>query len=292
MIDRGQLRCLLSIDRRLSRDDTTAADRNGARDSGDAGPTVLGHELIVLSGYDDARLSADERRLWERNGSPASSPYRWSSTAGWSASSTSTTSALAASPTTSTSRAASASSSPVRSTTCFSSSGLPSPISSWECSPSRAWSSAPRSTSPRSCTPCRRGCASRLPRRAVTSLIEGERLVGLVSTDGATIDDAFPGSAYDLADFAIARRAVDLGQPVIVTDISTIHASPRSNGPRISGGATPVSSSFPSSTVARRSASRRSSISSMPTSPTPTSSAASRRSPRRRSERPRPRGPR
>ena len=50
--------------------------------------------------------------------------------------------------------------------------------------------------------------------------IEGERLVGLVSTDGATIDEAFPGTAYDLADFAIARRAIDLGQPVIVTDIA------------------------------------------------------------------------
>ena len=30
-IDHGQLRCLLSIDRRLSRDETTAADRTGVR---------------------------------------------------------------------------------------------------------------------------------------------------------------------------------------------------------------------------------------------------------------------
>ena len=51
------------------------------------------------------------------------------------------------------------------------------------------------------------------------SSVEGERLVGLVSTDGSTIDEAFTGTVRELADFAIARRAVELGQPVVVTDV-------------------------------------------------------------------------
>ena len=52
------------------------------------------------------------------------------------------------------------------------------------------------------------------------SSIEGERLVGLVSTDGSAIDEAFTGTVHELADFAIARRAVELGQPVVVTDVA------------------------------------------------------------------------
>ena len=67
-IDRGQLRCLLSIDRRLSRDDTTQPIGPAPETRSTPVPRSAAHELIVLTGYDDARLSADERRLWERNG--------------------------------------------------------------------------------------------------------------------------------------------------------------------------------------------------------------------------------
>ena len=44
--------------------------------------------------------------------------------------------------------------------------------------------------------------------------------MGLVSTDGSEIDESFPGTAHDLTDFAVARRAMDLGQPVVVTDVN------------------------------------------------------------------------
>ena len=49
--------------------------------------------------------------------------------------------------------------------------------------------------------------------------VDGEDLRGLVSTDGTVIDDAFPGTRYHLSDFAIARRAIELGRPVVVSDI-------------------------------------------------------------------------
>ena len=67
-IDHGQLHCLVSVDRRLTRDETTAADRTGIRRSGSVAPTVHGHDLRVLTGLDDVRLSEDERHVWQRNG--------------------------------------------------------------------------------------------------------------------------------------------------------------------------------------------------------------------------------
>ena len=220
-IDHGQLRCLLSIDRRLSRDDTTAADRTGARGSDDAGPTVRGHDLLVLSGTDDARLSASERRLWERNGFSSQlsvplvidsrlvglidvfdvRPRRFADHIDFARS----VGQLVAS--------------------AFDNLLLLERLaesnqqlgvlaeSSLEFGASLDLTEVLHSVSSRMCLAAAATCCD-------VYSIEGERLVGLVSTDGSTIDEAFPGTAYDLADFAIARRAIDLGQPVIVTDVS------------------------------------------------------------------------
>jgi diguanylate cyclase (GGDEF)-like protein len=49
--------------------------------------------------------------------------------------------------------------------------------------------------------------------------IEGSTLSGLVSTDGGEVDGEFPGTTYALADFVMARRAVELAQPFAVADI-------------------------------------------------------------------------
>jgi len=50
--------------------------------------------------------------------------------------------------------------------------------------------------------------------------IEGDLLRGLVSADGDSIDEGFPGTTYALKDLAIARRAIDIGQPVAVTEVA------------------------------------------------------------------------
>ena len=172
-------------------------------------------------GPDDPRLTPDEREVWARAGfaSQLSLPLVIDSRL-VGLIDVFDVRASAGSPTTSTSRAASASSWPAPSTTCCCWSGSPSPTASSACSPSRASSSAPPSTSPRCSTPSPRGCASRRRRPAATSTrSRASSLRGLVSTDGSAIDDAFPGTTYDLGDFAIARRAIELGRPVVVADI-------------------------------------------------------------------------
>ena len=220
-IDHGQLRCLLSIDRRLSRDDTTAADRTGARDPVEIGPAVRGHELLVLTGPEDARLSADERRVWERNGFASQlsiplvidnrlvglidvfdvRPRRFADHIDFARS----VGQLVAG--------------------AFDNLLLLERLaesnqqlgvlaeSSLEFGASLDLTEVLHSVASRMCLAAAAVCCD-------VYSIEGERLVGLVSTDGSAVDESFPGTAYDLTDYAIARRAIDLGQPVIVSDVS------------------------------------------------------------------------
>ena len=78
-----------------------------------------------------------------------------------------------------------------------------------------------------------RSVASRMCRTAAAACcdiyaIEGGDLRGLVSTDGSSLNDKFPGTRYALPDNAASRRAIELGQPVVVTDIA--------GDPRVTGG--------------------------------------------------------
>jgi len=51
--------------------------------------------------------------------------------------------------------------------------------------------------------------------------LEGDRLLGLVSSEEGQLDESFPGTEYALNDFAATRRAIDSGQPVAIADIET-----------------------------------------------------------------------
>ncbi len=218
-IDHGQLRCLVSIDRRLALDETTAADRAGVH--GDAaGPPVHGHDLLVLTGLDDARLTEDERRLWQRNGFACQlsiplvtdnrlvgridifdvRPRRFTDHVDFARSVGQLVAAA------------------------FDNLLLLERLadsnhrlgvlaeSSLEFGASLDLTEVLHSVASRMCLAAAAACCH-------VSSIEGERLVGLVSTNGSTIDETFTGTVHELADFAIARRAVDLGQPVVVTDV-------------------------------------------------------------------------
>jgi diguanylate cyclase (GGDEF)-like protein len=50
--------------------------------------------------------------------------------------------------------------------------------------------------------------------------LDGPELEGLVSADGATLDEDFPGSRWVLAEFPVAQRAVASGEPVVVEDLA------------------------------------------------------------------------
>ena len=218
-IARGQLLCLVSIDRRLARDETTAADRTGVR--GDAsGPPVRGHDLLVLTGLDDARLTADERRLWQRNGfaGQLSIPLvidnrlvglidvfdvrarRFTDHVDFARSVGQLVAAA------------------------FDNLLLVERLAESNQQLGVLAESSLEFGASLDLTEVLHSVASRMCLAAAAaschvSSIEGERLVGLVSTDGSAIDEAFTGTVHELADFAIARRAVELGQPVVVTDV-------------------------------------------------------------------------
>lgn len=70
-----------------------------------------------------------------------------------------------------------------------------------------------RSVASRMCLAASAGCCD-------IYSIEGDRLSGLVSTTGGVIDETFPGTEYLLRDFAVARRAVQQGEPIAVKDIA------------------------------------------------------------------------
>ena len=49
--------------------------------------------------------------------------------------------------------------------------------------------------------------------------VEGRRLRGLVSADGEVIDEEFPGTTWELADFPLVARAIDAREPIAVADV-------------------------------------------------------------------------
>jgi diguanylate cyclase (GGDEF)-like protein len=219
-IDRGQLRCLLSLDRRVARDETPGNGRAGVRGP-EAGLTLRGHDLLVLTGPDDPHLSPEGQRLWQRHGFASQlsiplvidnrlvglievfdvRPRRFADHLDFArsvgqlvagafdnlllleklAESNEQLSVLAE--------------------------------SSLEFGASLDLTEVLHSVASRMCLAAAATCCD-------VYSIEGERLVGLVSTDGSVIDEGFPGTRYELADYAIARRAIDLGQPAVVTDVA------------------------------------------------------------------------
>jgi len=218
--DHGRLRCLVSVDRRLTRDETTAADRTGVHDDA-AGPSVRGHDLLVLSELGDARLTADERRLWQRNGFACQlsiplviedrlvglidvfdvRPRRFTDHVDF-ARSVGQLVAAAFDNLLLLERLAESN----RRLGVLAESSL-------EFGASLDLTEVLHSVASRMCLAAAAACCH-------VSSIEGERLVGLAGTDGLTIDEAFTGSVHELADFAVARRAVDLGQPVVVANVA------------------------------------------------------------------------
>ncbi len=49
--------------------------------------------------------------------------------------------------------------------------------------------------------------------------VDGRRLRGLVSADGAVIDEDFPGTTWELADFPLVAQTVDEREPIAVADV-------------------------------------------------------------------------
>ena len=216
--ERGSLRFLAGIDRRGGREDPAeAAAPRGLRETG---PVVRDHELLVLAGITDPQLTAEERGVWARAGfaSQLSLPLVIDSRLvglidvfdlrerGFAehldfARSVAQTMAGAFDNLQLLERLAESN----RQLGVLAESSL-------EFGASLDITQVLHSVASRMCLAAAAVCCD-------IYAVEGDELRGLVSTDGSVIDDAFPGTTYRLADFAVARRAIELGRPVVVSDI-------------------------------------------------------------------------
>jgi diguanylate cyclase (GGDEF)-like protein len=215
--ERGSLRFLAGIDRRGGREDTAdASSPQGLRESG---PVVRDHEVLVLNAA-DPRLTQEEHSLWARTGfaSQLSLPLVIDSRLVGLidvfdlrardfaehldfARSVAQTTAGAFDNLLLLERLAESN----RQLGVLAESSL-------EFGASLDLSEVLHSVASRMCLAAAAACCD-------IYAVEGDELRGLVSTDGSVIDEAFPGTTYALGDFAIARRAIELGHPVVVPDI-------------------------------------------------------------------------
>ena len=216
--ERGRLRCLVSLDRRRSREDGAAlSPSSGIREGG---PVIRDHEILVVAGADDPRLTASERDAWTRGGfaSQLSLPLVIDSRL------VGLIDVFDARP-----RAFDDHLELARSTAQLMAGAFDNLLllerlaesnqqlgvlaeSSLEFGASLDLTEVLHSVASRMCLAASAACCD-------IYALEGDALHGLVSTDGSVIDEAFPGTTYQLADFAVARRAIELGQPVVVADI-------------------------------------------------------------------------
>ncbi len=216
--ERGHLRFLAGIDRRGGREaPPDACCPRGLRKSG---PVVRDHEILVLTGTTDPRLTPEERGVWARGGfsSQLSLPLvidsrlvglidvfdlrerRFDDHLDF-ARSVAQTTAGAFDNLLLLERLAESN----RQLGVLAESSL-------EFGASLDLTEVLHSVASRMCLAAAAACCD-------IYALDGDSLRGLVSTDGSAIDDAFPGTTYRLGDFAVARRAIELGRPVVVADI-------------------------------------------------------------------------
>jgi diguanylate cyclase (GGDEF)-like protein len=218
-IERGRLRCLVSSDRRPGRDE--AADGAAAPRLRESGPAVRDHDIMVVADAADARLTQQEREMWAGAGflSQLSIPLAIDSRlVGF-------IDVFDVRPrhfddhldfARSIGQLAAAAFDNLQLLERLAESNQQLSVlaeSSLEFGASLELAEVLHSIAPRMCVAAGAGCCD-------IYSIEGDELRGLVSTDGSAIDEAFPGTTYRLDDFTMAHRAVELGQPVVVTDIA------------------------------------------------------------------------
>jgi diguanylate cyclase (GGDEF)-like protein len=218
-VERGRLRCLVVMDRRAGRGEQ--GERVAAHGLREAGPVVRDHDIVVFDGAADERLTSDERDAWARAGflSQLSIPLAIDSRL------------VGIIDVFDTRRRGFddhvdfARSIGQLMAGAFDNLQLLERLaesnqqlgvlaeSSLEFGASLDLTEVLDSVASRMCLAAGAACCD-------IYAVEGDDLRGLVSTDGALADGAFPGTTYRLADFAVARRAIDLGQPVVVTDVA------------------------------------------------------------------------
>ena len=214
----GRLRCLVSMDKRAYRDEP--AGRTAVCSLQESGPVVRDHDILVLADSGDPRLTAAEREAWEHAGFLSQisiplaidgrlvglidvfdvRPRRFDEYVDF-ARSIGQLMAGAFDNLQLLERLAESN----RQLGLLAESSL-------EFGASLDLTEVLDSVASRMCVAAAAACCD-------IYAIEGDELRGLVSTDGSAIDDEFAGTTYRLSDFALARRAIELGQPVVVANI-------------------------------------------------------------------------
>jgi len=216
--ERGRLRCLISMDRRANRDEP--AERSPVCSLRESGPVVRDHDILVLTDTGDPRLTAAEREAWASAGflSQLSIPLEIDNRL------VGLIDVFDVQPRRFDEHVDFARSIGQLMAGAFDNLQLLERLaesnrqlgllaeSSLEFGSSLDLTEVIDSVASRMCVAASAACCD-------IYAIEGDQLRGLVSTDGSTIDDEFPGATYALGDFAVARRAIELGQPVVVADI-------------------------------------------------------------------------
>jgi diguanylate cyclase (GGDEF)-like protein len=218
-MERGRLRCLVSTDRRSNRD--VPAEGIGVCGLRESGPVVRDHDILLLTDEDDPRLTAVERKAWTRAGflSQISVPLVIDSRL------VGLIDVFDVRPRQFDEHVDFARSIGQLMAGAFDNLQLLERLaesnrqlgllaeSSLEFGASLDLNEVLASVASRMCVAAAAACCD-------IYAIEGDELRGLVSTDGSASDDDFPGTTYQLGDFAVARRAIELGQPVVVADIT------------------------------------------------------------------------
>jgi diguanylate cyclase (GGDEF)-like protein len=215
--ERGRLRRLVTVDRRGGQDVSEQGASPGLRE---AGPGIRDHDILVLAGLDDPRLTPAEREMWARAGFAAqlSMPLVIDTRLVglidvFDVQSRTFDDHLDFARSVAQLLAGAFDNLLLLERLAESNQQLGVLAeSSLEFGSSLDLTEVLHSVASRMCLAASAACCD-------IYAIEGDALHGLVSTDGSVIDEAFPGTSYQLADFAIARRAIESGKPVVVADI-------------------------------------------------------------------------